>query len=323
MTSLFGLDPATYTPHAVHGDDRTYSQTNCYVDCLVELVASAGLEPVAMLGGAAAVDLEHDQWTFFKPTSAELLRLYGIDVHEVQPYRGLLDLAVTRLAAGRTVMPEVDSFWLPDVASTAYRTEHVKSTIVVETVDADARVLRYFHNAGYHELSGEDFDGLFAPAQGDRLPTYVELVRFGARPAPTGEALRDAARALLRDHLDHRPGTKPPGTNLPGTNPVRRWAEVLEADLPGLLAGSAADYHQYAFHNPRMLGAAMELLATHVRWLLGDEGEKAAALLDDVVGGSKMLLFRLARQRAFDVAGLVGPMADAYADAFALLDELV
>ena len=313
MTSLFGLDPASYTPHAVHRDDRTYSESNCYVDCLVELVRSAGLEPEAMLGGAAAVDLELDQWTFFKPTSAELLRLYGIDVHEVQPYRGLLDLAVTRLAAGQTVMPEVDSFWLPDVASTAYRTEHVKSTIVVEAVDADARVLRYFHNAGYFELSGEDFDGVFAPPQGDRLPTYVELVRFGARPAPTGPALRGQARALLREHLDHRPAD----------DPVERWGAALEEALPGLLAGSAADYHQYAFHNPRMLGASMELLATHVRWLLGDEAEKAAALLDDVVGGSKMLLFRLARQRAFDVAGIVGPMAGAYADAFGLLDELV
>ena len=50
----------------------------------------------------------------------------------------------------------------------------------------------------------------------------------------------------------------------------------------------------------------MELLAGHVRWLFGEDGEKAAAQLDDVVGGSKMLLFRLARQRAFDVAGVVG-----------------
>jgi hypothetical protein len=64
-----------------------------------------------------------------------------------------------------------------------------------------------------------------------------------------------------------------------------------------------------------------------VRWLFGgngqSEGEKAAAHLDDVVGGSKMLLFRLARQRAFDVAGVVGPMAEAYAAAVTELDSLV
>ena len=72
-----------------------------------------------------------------------------------------------------------------------------------------------------------------------------------------------------------------------------------------------------------MVGASMELLAGHVRWLFGDAGEAAAAHLDDVVGGSKMLLFRLARQRQFDVAGVVGPMAEAYDAALAELDALV
>jgi hypothetical protein len=36
-----------------------------------------------------------------------------------------------------------------------------------------------------------------------------------------------------------------------------------------------------------------------------------------------MLLFRLARQRAFDVAGVVAPMAEAYAAAVTELDSLV
>ena len=72
----------------MHGDERTYSETNCYVDCLVEMLHAAGLEPEAMMGGAVAVDFELDQWTFFKPTPDDLFRLYGIDLHEVQPYRG-------------------------------------------------------------------------------------------------------------------------------------------------------------------------------------------------------------------------------------------
>ena len=36
-----------------------------------------------------------------------------------------------------------------------------------------------------------------------------------------------------------------------------------------------------------------------------------------------MLLFRLARQRAFDVAGVVAPMAEAYDAAVTELDSLV
>jgi hypothetical protein len=314
VISLFGLDPASYTAHPLHGDDRTYSETNCYVDCLVEYVASAGLEPEAMLAGAVAADFELDQWTFFKPTPGDLYAVYGLDVHEVQPYRGFPALIASRLALGQTVMPEVDSFYLPDVAATSYRTAHVKSTIIAESIDLDARVLRYFHNTGYHELSGEDFEKLFATYDGDgHLPTYVELVRPGAGPVPSAAEVRDAARPLLASYLARRPSE----------NPFLAFSASLEESLPVMLEGSTEDFHAYAFHNPRMVGASMELLASHVRWLLGEEGEKVAVQLDEVVGGSKYLLFRLARQRAFDVAGAVAPMAAAYEAAVTALDDLV
>jgi hypothetical protein len=121
------------------------------------------------------------------------------------------------------------------------------------------------------------------------------------------------ARSLLAEYLARRPAD----------NPFTRFSAQLEADLPALIEGSTADYNAYAFHNPRMVGASMELLAGHVRWLFGEAGEKPAAHLDDVVGGSKMLLFRLARQRAFDVAGVIGPMAEAYDAAVTELDSLV
>ena len=35
------------------------------------------------------VDFEGDQWTFFKPLPEELEPLFGIDIHEMQPYRPL------------------------------------------------------------------------------------------------------------------------------------------------------------------------------------------------------------------------------------------
>jgi hypothetical protein len=310
VISLLGLEPATYRPHALHDGERTYQETNCFADCVIELLAAAGHEPEAMLAGTAAVDFEVDQWTFFKPAPEDLLGLYGLDLHEMQPYRSLAEQAASRLAAGQSVMPEVDSFYLPDVVATDYRQHHVKSSLVVEAIDLDAKVLRYFHNAGYFELSGEDFDGLFGP---QALPPYVELVRFDAGPALSGPALRGAARELLGAYLARRPAD----------NPFERFLAALDADLPRLLEGDEADFHAYAFHTPRMAGASFELLASHVRWLLGDEGEKPAAALDDVVGGTKMLLFRLARRRAFDVAGVIGPMAEGWETAMAELDGLV
>ena len=51
-----------------------------------------------------------------------------------------------------------------------------------------------------------------------------------------------------------------------------------------MLEGSTEAFHAYAFHNPRMVGASMELLAGHVRWLFSEPGEKAAAHLDVRVG---------------------------------------
>ncbi len=314
MISLLGLDPATYRAHALHDRERTYVETNCFADALIELVAAAGYEPEAMLAGCAAVDFEIDQWTFFKPAPEDLLRLYGLDLHEMQAYRSLAGQIATRLAAGQTLMPEVDSFYLPDVAATDYRQQHVKSSIVAEAIDLEAGVLRYFHNAGYFEVSGEDFDGLFGlGADDESLPPYVDLVRLDAGEALAGAALHDTACELLGAHLARRPSD----------NPFERFRSALEADLPRLLDGEEADYHLYAFHNPRMAGSSFELLASHVRWLLGDEVEKAAAALDEVVGGTKMLLFRLARRRAFDVAGVIGPMAEGWETAMTELDGLV
>ena len=310
MISLFGLDPATYQPNPLHDQDRTYQETNCFADCVIELVAAAGHEPEAMLAGTVAVDFELDQWTFFKPAPDDLLRLYGMDLHEMQPYRSLPEQIAARLEIGETLMPEVDSFHLPDTAATSYRREHVKSSIVAEAIDLDTKVLRYFHNAGYYQLSGEDFDRLFAPPE---LPPYVDLVRFDAGPALAGDRLREESRRLLAAYLSRRPSG----------NPFARFLGALEADLPRLLEGDEADYHLYAFHNPRMAGASFEMLASHVRWLLGEDGEKAATALDDVVGGTKMLLFRLARRRSFDIAGVVGPMAEGWESAMTELDALV
>jgi hypothetical protein len=307
MMSVWGLDPATYASHPLHDGERTYTETNCWADVMIELVAAAGHAPEAMLGSCVEVDVDLDQWTFFKPSHEALRRLYGMDVHELQPYRSLPVQIAERIAAGQVVVPELDAYWLPDTAATSYRTEHVKTSVAVEAIDLDAEVLRYFHNAGLHELSGEDFRGIFAP--GALLP-YTEVVRFAG--APSAEP-RETACDLLALHLSRRPAD----------NPFARYAVRLGADLPGLLDAELGDYHAYAFHNPRMAGAAYELLASHVRWLFGAPGEAAALHLDEIVGASKMLLFRLARRRAFDVAGVIGPMAEAWDAAMPMLEELV
>ena len=315
MVSLFGLDPATYVPHAVHGEERSYSETNCYADILIELIHAAGNEPLAVVGSAVAVDFEHDQWTFFKPQSDELELLYGIDIHEMQPYRPIPDQTAEQIEEGRTLIVELDSFYLPDVASTAYRREHVKSSAVMEAIDRDGERLHYFHNGSLYELSGEDYRNVFRLGREfspDVLPPYTELVRFDRGPALDGEELHDAARTLLCRHLDR----------LPRTNPFVRFGDGLGRALPDLLAGDDADYHAYAFATVRMAGAAFELAASHVEWLYPDTAPGAVDELQGIVEGCKVLSFKLARRRPFDPGPQVAELAAGWERAQTRLGDL-
>lgn len=312
--ALFGCDLETYRPHPVHHGDRTYLETNCYTDILVELLHARGDEPLAALGSLVRLDFEGDQWTFFKPALGDVERLFGIDIHEMQPYRPLPLQVEEQLRAGRTIIVELDAWHLPDTAATSYRAEHVKTSIAVEAIDRDAELLRYFHNAGLHELRGDDYRGVFRldgepdPAI---LPPYAELVRFDAGPRLEGDALREASAAMLRRHLSLRPAD----------NPFARFGAALERDLPALLAGEAADYHAYAFATVRMVGSGFELLAAQARWLLGAErAEPVAAAMGEIVDASKLLSLKLARRRAFDPGSVIERLAAAWDEAVKGLD---
>jgi hypothetical protein len=307
--SLFGLDPATYVPHEVHGADRAYPETNCYTDILVELLHARGDEPLAALGFTARIDFEGDQWTFFKPPPEDLALLFGVDVHEMQPYRSLPDQIAEQLAAGRTMTVELDAWWRPDTAATAYRSAHVKTSVAVEAIDREGERLRYFHNASLYELDGEDYRGAFEPPL---LPPYAELVRFDAGPRLQGEELREAGREVLRRHLHRRPST----------NPFERFGAALGRELPGLLEGDAQRYHDYAFANVRMAGAAFEICASAVRWLYGEEAWRASDAMLRIVDGCKVLSFKLARRRAFDPEPAVAELAAAWDEAQAALDDV-
>lgn len=314
--SLLNLDPATYTPHPLHGEDRAYPETNCWTDVAIELLHARGLQPLAALGSTVRIDFEGDQWTFFKTPPSDLELLYGIDVHEIQPYRPLPDQLHEQLLRDRTLLIEIDGWFLPDTAGTSYRSAHVKTSIAVEAIDRAGERLRYFHNTGYHELQGEDYRGAFrtdaSAFAADVLPPYVELVRFDAGPALAGEELRTAAGGLLDHHLARRPRV----------NPFVAFGEQLSADLPVLLQRDATHFHDYAFATVRMAGSSFELLGSHATWLFGDAGASTAEATARIVEDCKLLLFKLARRRAFDPAPVVQRLATAWDDAMARLEDV-
>jgi hypothetical protein len=314
LVSLLGLDPATYRPHQLHSLERAYTETNCYTDILIEFLHARGDEPLAMMGCVLRVDFEGDQWTFFKPLPEQVELLYGVDIHEMQPYRPLPEQIAEQLAQERTIIVELDSFYLPDTESTSYRREHVKSSVVAESIDPDNERLRYFHGPGYYELEGEDYRGVFrlgGAFSQDVLPPYTELVRLDVHAPLRDEELHAAARELLLEHAARRPQP----------NPFTRFGEQLAADLPRLLEGDHAAYHDYAFATVRMVGSAFEVGASHVSWLLGADAEAAAAAMARIVEGSKTLSFKLARRRMFDPEPAIAELASAWDEAFTALDR--
>jgi hypothetical protein len=316
MVSLFGHDPATYRPSELHSAERTYVETNCFTDIVIELLHARGDEPVAGFGSFVRMDFENDQWTFFKPFAVDLEVLFGLDIHEVQPYRPIPGQIAEVLALGRTMTIELDAWYLPDTAATSYGTAHVKTGVIAESIDIADERFRYFHNASLYELSGGDFRGAFREGtdwSADVLPPYTELIRFDAGPALRGDELRSAARAILRGHLDRV---------VPG-NPFDRFGERLAADLPALLEGDAALYHAYTFATFRMAGAGFELLASHADWLLGEDGSTASAAMARIVDGCKVLGFKLARRRPFDPTEAMRALSEAWTEALGALDDAV
>ncbi|HEY2772390.1 MAG TPA: DUF1839 family protein [Solirubrobacteraceae bacterium] len=315
LTSLSGGDPDDYQPHALHAEGRTYRETNCYTDIVIELLHATGYEPLAAFGHLVRMDFEGDQWTFFKPPPEDLESLFGVDIHEMQPYRPLPVQIAEQIEQGRTLIVELDSWYLPDTASTSYRSEHVKTSVAADAIDSESETMRYFHSAGLFECSGEDYRGLFRigrPFSDDVLPPYTELVRFDAGPALQGDDLHAAARGLLARHLGKRPSE----------NPFERFGTALERELPALLEGDLDDYHAYAFATVRMAGAAFEILSSHAAWLFDDNADSATEAMEAIVNGCKAMSFRLARRRPFDPGPLVESMAHGWDRAIAALGDL-
>jgi len=307
-----GLDPATYRRHALHGEQSVWLEKNCYIDLWIEVLHAYGLEPLAMLPFTLATDFEGDQWTFFKPGHGELRDLYGIEVQELTVWRSLLEHAEEHLAAGKLIATEADAFWLPDVAGTDYRRQHSKTTIVLNDLDSAKRRLGYFHNAGYYNLEGEDFIETFrlnAASDPAFMPLFAEFVRADRVVRQPSAELAARSRDLVRKYLRLRPPT----------NPLVRFRERFERELPELQTRGLAYYHVWAFSTIRQVGAAFELAAENIKWLQSNGWQSlgpAAVAFEQITQASKTLILKAARavnsRRNFESYAIFDEMAAAW-----------
>jgi hypothetical protein len=309
VQAIAGLTAAGYQKHSLHADERVWVEKNCYIDVWIELIHALGCDPMAVLPFVVAIDFEGDQWTFFKPPHDELRRLYGVDVQELNVWRPLVEHALEHLPAGKVISTEADAFWLPDTSGTDYRSQHTKTTIILNRLDLAGKRLEYFHNASFHALEGEDFDRTFrigAAPDPTFMPLFAETVRTRGVIRRTPGELRAMSREMLRVHLARRPAE----------NPVRAFASRFERDLPLMTEKGLGYYHAWAFGTIRQLGAAFELAALYVRWLDEAPLAPAAEAFDAISSGAKVFILKAARavnaRRALDAAPMFAEMAEAW-----------
>ena len=245
--------------------------------------------------------------------------LFGLEVAELYVWRPVVDHLVDHLAQGHLLTVEVDAWYLPDTAGITYGLDHVKTRVVMQMLDRANRRLGYFHNAGYFELDGDDFDGIFYLPDGRDpriLLPYVELVKLDRVRHDDDRRLLETVVALTADHLGRRPTT----------NPMTRWRARLESDLAWLASEGDAAFHPYAFATCRQAGATAEMAASFVDWLDEHDGgglDKAADAFAAMAATAKALEFALARAargRRVDLAGPFAELEEAWATA---MDTLV
>ncbi len=291
-STALGLDAASYQRHALHAESRAWVEKNCYIDVWLEVLHAAKLDPTAALAFTVASDFDGDQWTFYKPPHVDLSVLYGVSVQELNVWKPILEHALFHVGQGRLVFTEADAFWLPDTAGTDYRTQHTKSTIVIESLDVEAKKLGYFHNAGYFQLEGEDFVKTFrldAAPDPTFMPLFAELVKLDRAVRLSDDELAARSHEQLKAWLTRRPAS----------NPIRRFGRHFAQELEHIRSRGINFYHAFAFATTRQCGSGYELkrrLSALVGRAGAQEATKAAARsFDEISNSSKAMILKGAR----------------------------
>jgi hypothetical protein len=113
----------------------------------------------------------------------------------------------------------------------------------------------------------------------------------------------------------------------PKDNPVRRFQQRFERDLPALQDAGLNHYHAWAFATTRQLGAAFEAAAQNLKWLVshGHQGVTEAALaFTQISDAAKTFILKGARaasnKRPFDGAAMFDSLANAWDRGMTVID---
>ena len=275
--------------HPIHGSERAWPLSNCSLDLWITLLHSKGMEPEAAMGALVELDDEGDHFTFCKFDMTDVERMYGLALRELAVFDRLQAHTRVQTARGNVVLIELDGYHLPDTRSTSYHREHTKTTVGVLDIDPDRRWMRYLHNAGCYETSGQDYDALFAVDAGDRQATgmllpYTEFISIRHAPLE-GAALRTASLEALRQHL----------ALAPARNPFASYGERFGRDLETLIERGNDFFHIYAFNHFRQFGSVSGCLEVYARWLGLAADHELVTHCRQIAEKAKLLQLRVAR----------------------------
>jgi hypothetical protein len=319
MPSVFqGLDPSTYSPHPLHDSERMWPETNCYIDLWIEVLNTLGLPPEAMLGFTVTQDFEGDQFTFFKVPLEDLEALYGIRCTELAIYDRIERHVAEQVSRGRLCLVEMDSHFMPDTQGVAYRREHGKTTVAINRIDVQRLELDYFHNGGFFQLSGEDFEGIFQLNGSEEDLPFLPYTEFAKFPESTADhdSIRQTSLRLWNFHFARRPRD----------NPIRAFSAVFPSQVEAIAERPFEFFHKYAFNTLRQLGANFELASSHLDWL-SPEFADASAKARLISEAAKSVQFQLARaltRKKFEpLQTALDPAADAWDAMMGLLEKQI
>lgn len=281
------MQPATFNSHLLHSTNRIWTQSNCSVDLWIELLNSWGENPVAALGFTVALDHEGDQFTFFKIPTADLNKLYGVQLYELSIYQSLIHQVVPQVNRGNVVLVEVDGYYLPDTAGVSYQLLHTKTTIGINKIDTLNQTCGYFHNDTYGTLHGNDYLHVMqcTKARDDILFPYTEFIKRSHDYVKDPTELLHIAKELFREHV----------AAVPQVNPIVAYRNLFMDQITNL---QLEDFHAYAFNNFRMLGSNFEFLGDHLKWLDQDRYVVACESCKVMAEMARILQFKTARMVA-------------------------
>ena len=131
--------PTSRTP--LHAGDRTYPETNCYTDILIELLHARGDEPLAAMGSHGADGLRGRPVDVLQAARRRTSSGCSASTStRCSPTGRCRSRSPSSSRAGRTMIVELDSWYLPDTAATELpHASTSRRSVVAEAIDPEAR----------------------------------------------------------------------------------------------------------------------------------------------------------------------------------------